>query len=155
MPITLIINVTAITLTWKEVAMSRKDGIILFSLGVIIWAIGTFVYRLAGSYFFESSTVGYWLNVIVTGALYSAIGIGLMKWCRIESQYWLHGAMCLALPGMLGEVLVLSTFSELMVNMQPETAGRYGAFLFGGYSSLIGFSWLISMKVSSQRVISN
>ncbi|MBW4599349.1 MAG: DUF5367 domain-containing protein [Calothrix sp. FI2-JRJ7] len=135
--------------------MSRKDGIILFSLGVIIWAIGTFVYRLAGSYFFESSTVGYWLNVIVTGALYSAIGIGLMKWCRIESQYWLHGAMCLALPGMLGEVLVLSTFSELMVNMQPETAGRYGAFLFGGYSSLIGFSWLISMKVSSQRVISN
>lgn len=135
--------------------MSRKDGIILFSLGLIIWAIGTLVYRLAGSYFFESSTVGYWLNVIVTGALYSAIGMGLMKWRRIESQYWLHGAMCLALPGMLGEVLVLSTFSELMVNMQPETAGKYGAFLFGGYSCLIGFSWLISIKTSLQHVVNN
>ncbi|OKH48909.1 hypothetical protein NIES2101_21480 [Calothrix sp. HK-06] len=135
--------------------MSRKDGIILFSLGLIIWAIGTLVYRIVGSYFFESSTVGYWINVTVTGILYSAIGMGLLKWRRIESEYWLHGAMCLALPGMLGEVAVLSTFSELMVNMQPETAGRYGAFLFGGYSCLIGCAWFMSRKASSQHVISN
>lgn len=135
--------------------MSRKDGIILSSLGVIIWAIGTFVYRIVGSYFFESSTVEYWINLIVTGVLCSAAGMGLMKWRRIESQYWLHGAVCLALPGMLGEVLVLSSFSELMVNMQPETAGRYGAFLFGGYSSLISCAWLISMKTSLQHVVNN
>lgn len=135
--------------------MSRKDRIILLSLGLMIWLIGTLLYRIAGSYFFESSTVGYWLNVIVTGILCSAVGMGLMKWRRIDTEYWLYGAICLALPGMLGEVLVLSTFSEVMVNMHPETAGRYGAFLFAGYSCLISCAWFTSMKASSQHVVSN
>jgi drug/metabolite transporter (DMT)-like permease len=135
--------------------MSRKDGIILCLLGLFIWAVGTLVYRLAGSYFFESSTVGYWMNAIVTAILYSIVGIGLMKWLRIKSEYWLYGAVCVALPGMLGEVLVLSTFSELMVNMQPETAGRYGAFLFGGYSCLISSAWLMSIKKGSQDFVNS
>ncbi|BAZ09406.1 hypothetical protein NIES4071_12140 [Calothrix sp. NIES-4071] len=124
--------------------MKRKDGIILASLGLVIWAIGTFVYSVIGSYFFEASTVGYWGNMVVTAVLYCGIGWGLIKWRRIKSEDALQAAICLALPGMLGEVLVLSTFSQLMVDMQPETAGRYGAFLFGGYSCLIGFGWLMS-----------
>lgn len=124
--------------------MSRFDGIILALLGMIIWAIGTFVYSVMGSYFFETSTVGYWGNMIATAVLCCGIGWGLIKWRRIKSEDALTAAICLALPGMLGEVLVLSTFSQLMVDMQPETAGRYGAFLFAIYSSLIGFAWLMS-----------
>lgn len=124
--------------------MSRKDGIILALLGLIIWGIGTFVYSVMGSYFFETSTVGYWGNMVVTAVLCCGIGWGLMKWRRIKSEDALTAAICLALPAMLGEVLVLSTFSQLMVDMQPETAGRYGAFLFAVYSSLIGFAWLMS-----------
>ncbi|MEM1291601.1 MAG: DUF5367 domain-containing protein [Cyanobacteria bacterium P01_H01_bin.162] len=103
-----------------------------------------------GSSFFEGSSVGYWLNVIFTGALYIAASLGLMKWRKIERQDWLQGAVCIALPGMLGEVPILVGFSEFMSNMQPETAGRYAAFLFGGYSMLIGTAWLLSAKAVSQ-----
>jgi hypothetical protein len=51
---------------------------------------------------------------------------------------------------MLGEIPILAGFSEFMSNMQPETAGRYAAFLFGGYSTLIGAAWFMSAKASLQ-----
>jgi len=90
--------------------------------------------------------------VIVTGILYSAVSLGLMKLLRIEQKDWLQGAICIALPGMLGEIPILASFSELMISMQPETAGRYAAFLFGGYSSLIISAWLMSTKATSVLV---
>ena len=128
--------------------MNTKNRISFVLLGFVIWAVGTLVYRMTGAYFFEGSSAEYWLNVIVTGILSSAISLGLMKWQRIEQKDWLQGAICIALPGMLGEIPILSSFSELMSNMQPETAGRYAAFLFGGYGSLIGFSWLMSTRAN-------
>ncbi len=128
--------------------MNTKGRISFVLLGFVIWAAGTSVYRMAGSYFFEGSSAQYWLNVIVIGILYPAVSLGLMKWRRIEQKDWLQGAICIALPGMLGEIPILSSFSELMSSMQPETAGRYAAFLFGGYSSLISSAWLMSTKAN-------
>lgn len=130
--------------------MSTKDRLSFILLGFLVWVAGTLVYRLTGSSFFEGSAAGYWLNVIFTGILYAVVSLGLMKWRKIELKEWLQGAICIALPGMLGEVPILAGFSELMSNMQPETAGRYAAFLFGGYSTLIGAAWFISAKASSQ-----
>ena len=85
----------------------------------------------------------------VRGILYAAVSVALMKWWRIAPQHWLQGAICIALPGMLSEIPILSSFSGLMSNMQPETAGRYAAFLFGGYASLLGFSGLMSIRSNS------
>lgn len=130
--------------------MSTKDKVGCISLGIVIWAAGTSVYRMAGSSFFEGSAAGYWLNVIITGILYAGVSLGLMKWRKIEQKDWLQGAICIALPGMLGEIPILAGFSELMSNMQPETAGRYAAFLFGGYSTLIGVAWFMSAKANLQ-----
>jgi hypothetical protein len=75
-----------------------------------------------------------------------------MKWQRIDTRYWLQAAVCIALPGMLCEVPILSFFPELMSNMQPETAGRYAGFLFWGYTSLIGMALLISSKSSTSLI---
>jgi hypothetical protein len=99
---------------------------------------------MTDSYFFEGAAAGYWLNVIITGILYAAVSLGWMQWRKIKQKDWLEGAICITLPRMLGEIPILADFSGLMRNMQPETAGRYAAFLFGGYSSLIGVSWLMS-----------
>lgn len=132
--------------------MRTKDRVGLIALGLVIWAAGTSVYRLSGSSFFEGSATGYWLNVGLTGFLYTVVSLGVMKWRKIDQKDWLQGAICIALPGMLGEIPILAGFSELMSNMQPETAGRYAAFLFGGYSTLIGTAWLMSAKASSQPI---
>ena len=132
--------------------MSTKDKLGFVTLGFIVWAAATSVYRVIGSFFFEGSAAGYWLNVIFTGILYAVVSLGLMKWRKIEQKDWLQGAICIALPGMLGEIPILAGFSELMSNMQPETAGRYAAFLFGGYSTLIGSAWFMSEKASSHSI---
>jgi Family of unknown function (DUF5367) len=128
--------------------MNMKDRVGFFLLGFAIWAVATFVYRLSGSYFFESSAAGYWFNVIVGAILCVMVPLGLLKLRRIEQKDWLQGTVCMALPGMLSEIPILAFFSDLMSNMQPETAGRYAAYLFGCYSSLIGSGWLMSKKAS-------
>lgn len=130
--------------------MNTKNRVGLVLLGSCVWAAATLVYRLTGTYFFEGSAIGYWLNVIITGILCIAAVWGLMKWLKIKQQDWLEGAICIALPGMFGEISILANFSELMSNMQPETAGRYAAFLFAVYSSVIGVAWLMSVQASSQ-----
>jgi len=132
--------------------MSTKDKGVFISLGFAIWVAGTSVYRMTGSSFFEGSAARYWLNVIFTGILYAVVSLGLMKWRKIEQKDWLQGAICIALPGMLGEIPILAGFSEFMSNMQPETAGRYAAFLFGGYSTLIGAAWFMSANAISQSI---
>lgn len=132
--------------------MTIRDRVAFIVLGLVIWAAGTEVYRLTGSSFFEGSATGYWINVGFTGILCAVVSLGLMKWRKIKQQDWLQGAICLALPGMLGEIPILASFSELMSNMQPETAGRYAALLFGCYSTVIGTAWLMSAKADSQTI---
>ena len=129
--------------------MNTRDSVRFFLVGFSIWAIATAVFRLTGSYFFEGSATGYWLNMTATGILYAAASIGLMRWLRIDQKDWLQAAICIALPGMLGEIPILAAFPQLMSNMQPATAGRYAAFLFGGYLSLLSCAWLLSTKARS------
>lgn len=126
--------------------MNTRDRLSLVLVGFGIWAAATVAYRQVGSIFFERSVMEYWLNVASTGALYTLVFVGLMRWRRIETKDWLQGAICLALPGMLGEIPILAGFAELMSNMQPETAGRYAAFLFSGYSILLGFAWFRAVR---------
>ncbi|MEM8543225.1 MAG: DUF5367 domain-containing protein [Cyanobacteria bacterium P01_H01_bin.119] len=130
--------------------MNTKDRVGFIALGLVVWVAGTSVYRLIGSSFFEVSAIRYWLNVGLTGVLYTVVSLTVMKWRKIQQKDWLQGAICIALPGMLGEIPILASFAELMSNMQPETAGRYAAFLFGGYSTMIGAAWFVSAKASSE-----
>jgi hypothetical protein len=143
-----------VTLTrlYEEITMTTKDKVTFLCIGFVIWAAATSVYRFAGSYFFERSVTEYWLNVLVSVILCAVVPMGLLKWQRVQQKDWLQGAICVALPAMLCEIPVLFNFSELMSNMQPEVAGRYAAYLFACYSSLIASGWLLSTKNSSQFV---
>lgn len=130
--------------------MNTTDRTVLLLLGFIIWAAGTAAYRSFGVYFFEGAAFSYWLNVLITGSLYAAGSIGLLRWRGIQQHDWLQAAICIALPGMLGEIPILVNFSHLMSNMQPATAGRYAAFLFGGYSLVISVAFILSTRTSPQ-----
>lgn len=135
--------------------MNTKTRVYFLVLGLAIWVAATLILRIAGSYFFESSILFYWIDVVTTGTLYTAVALGIMRWRGIEQTDWLHCAVCVAIPGMLGEIPIMADFSELMSNMQPETAGRYAAFLFGGYVSLVGSAWWVSTRASLQASVKN
>jgi hypothetical protein len=133
--------------------MTTKERLGFVSLGFLIWLAGTLLYRWIGSVLFEGTATEYWLNVICTGISFAAVGFALMKWRKIAPKDWLQAAICLALPGMVGEVPILSAFDTLMSNMQPETAGRYAAFLFAGYAALLGSTGWMASRVSAPAKI--
>lgn len=125
---------------------THRLGFALF--GLMAWAVGTAIFRCIGAYCFEGTLALYWFSVVGVGLLFAAVSLGLMKWQGIAQQNWLQAAVWMAVPGMLGEVPVLADFAEWMSNLQPETAGRYGALLFSGYALLLGLAAGLSTKAS-------
>jgi hypothetical protein len=111
-----------------------------------MWALGTLVYRAAGPVFFEASPVVYWLNVLLTAVTFCAALRIVLRARRVAPSGWLSSALAFALPGMAGEVLVLAQFSDVMIRMRPETAGRYAAYLFAGYTAFILFAGMAARR---------
>jgi hypothetical protein len=59
---------------------------------------------------------------------------------------WSSAALLIALPGMFGETVLLSRFTTLMPRMHPETAGKYGAFLFASYALFLTIAEIITVR---------
>ncbi|MFZ0805046.1 MAG: DUF5367 family protein, partial [Candidatus Sulfotelmatobacter sp.] len=60
-------------------------------------------------------------------------------------------ALLLALPGMFGEAALLSRFAAFMPRMRPETAGRYGAFLFATYALFLTIAEIVTVRAGNGR----
>ncbi len=58
----------------------------------------------------------------------------ILQWRHTPPADWASATLLIALPGMFGEAVLLSRFAVFMPRMRPETAGRYGAFLFATYA---------------------
>jgi hypothetical protein len=56
--------------------------------------------------------------------------------------------LLVAIPGMLGEALLLSNFSAMMPRMQPASAGKYGAFLFATYALVLGIAEIVTLRAA-------
>ena len=59
---------------------------------------------------------------------------------------WASAGLLIALPGMFGEAVLLSRFAAFMLRMRPETAGRYGAFLFATYGVFLTIAEIVTMR---------
>jgi len=46
--------------------------------------------------------------------------------------------LLLAIPGMIGEAIVLSNLATFMPKLHAASGGRYGAFLFVTYALVLG-----------------
>jgi hypothetical protein len=57
--------------------------------------------------------------------------------------------LLLAIPGMIGESLVLSRFSTFMPHLQEIDAGRYGALLFATYAVVLAIAEVITLRARS------
>ena len=53
--------------------------------------------------------------------------------------------LLLAIPGMIGESIVLSHLSTFMPRIQASSGGRYGAFLFATYALVLGIAEVVTL----------
>jgi len=128
--------------------MTTRDELVFGVFGAAFWVVGTIWYELRGPHVFEGSSQRYWVNFVITPIVTAAVCILLLKWRQIAAADWSKAALLIALPGMFGEAALLSDFAKFMPRMHPETAGRYGAFLFASYALFLTIAEMVTIRAS-------
>jgi hypothetical protein len=126
--------------------MKMSDNLLFAGFGAAFWVVGTIFYQLRGPQVFESGSQRYWINFVLTPVVTAAICIVLLRWRHVPAAEWSSAALLIALPGMFGEAALLSRFATLMPRMRPETAGKYGAFLFATYALFLTIAEIVTLR---------
>ena len=126
--------------------MKPFDKLFFPLLGIAFWVGGTILYEFRGPQVFETSNHRYWINFALTPIVTTGVCVLLLRWRQTLPADWASAALLIALPGMFGEALLLSRFAQFMPRMRPETAGRYGAFLFATYALFLTIAEIVSLR---------
>jgi hypothetical protein len=126
--------------------MKPFDKLLFPLLGAAFWIAGTILYEFRGHHVFETSSQRYWINFIATPVVTTVACVLILKWRHVPTADWAVASLLIALPGMFGEAALLSHFAAFMPRMRPETAGRYGAFLFATYAMFLTIAAIVTMR---------
>jgi hypothetical protein len=128
--------------------MTLQNRVMLFAIGLIIWIVGSIYYAYRGPLVLETTRLHYWVNFFVSPLLSAILLVVIFKLLRIVPLDWASAALLVAIPGMVGEAVVLSHLSTFMPRIQASSGGRYGAFLFATYALVLGIAEFITLKAT-------
>jgi hypothetical protein len=131
--------------------MKGKDVALLLGLGLLIWAVGTVHYGYRGPTILETTSRRYWTAFVLSPIVSGFLCILILRWRRIAPRHWTSAMLLLAIPGMIGEAVVLSNLSTFMPRLHAESGGRYGAFLFLTYAVVLGVAEVITLRATPAR----
>jgi len=57
--------------------------------------------------------------------------------------------LLLAIPGMIGEAIVLSHLGVFMPRLHAQSVGRYGAFLFATYGLALAIAEMVTLRAKA------
>jgi hypothetical protein len=126
--------------------MRGREIALLLVFGVVFWSAGTLWYEVHGPRVFEGTAVRYWVNFALTPIVTSAVCIAILRWMHVAPAHWASAMLLVAIPGMLGEAVLLANFSTLMPRMHETSAGRYGAFLFTTYALVLSIAEIVALR---------
>jgi hypothetical protein len=78
----------------------------------------------------------------------AVICIAVLKLRQVPPTAWASGMLLLAIPGMIGEAVVLSHLSTFMPRIDASSGGRYGAFLFAIYALVLGIAEVVTLRAT-------
>ena len=128
--------------------MKAQDCLILVASGLVVWILGTVYYTYRGATMLESGNLRYWAGLCLSAIASAALCIGILRWRQTPAATWASAMLLLALPGMIGEAIVLSHFPFFMPRLQQNSAGRYGALLFAAYAVALGIAEVITLRAT-------
>lgn len=128
--------------------MKTREIILLLLIGLVFWVAGTLYYERRGTLIFETTSLRYWVNFALTPVVIAGICILILHWFQIPATLWSSATLLIAIPGMVGEAVLLTHFTALMPRMQKASAGKYGAFLFATYALVLGIAEIVSLKAA-------
>jgi Mn2+/Fe2+ NRAMP family transporter len=126
--------------------MRMQECFLLLALGLAIWVLGTVYYGYAGHRILETTATRYWVSFAVSPIVSAVLCLLILKWRHIAPVNWAVAMLLLAIPGMVGEAVVLANLSRFMPRIQEASGGRYGAFLFATYAVVLGVAEIVSLR---------
>lgn len=129
--------------------MNQKEIVILLVLGLGIWIIGSIYYAYRGPAILESTMQRYWIAFALSPIVSAALCLVILRWLHIPLVNWAPAMLLLAIPGMIGEAVVLSHLGIFMPRLQAASGGRYGAFLFATYALVLGIAEAVTLTAKS------
>ena len=126
--------------------MRGNDLALLLVLGLMIWIVGTIYYANRGPAILETTSLRYWGAFALSPIVSAVLCVAILRWRQIAPANWTSAMLLLAIPGMMGEALVLSNLSTFMPKLHATSGGRYGAFLFATYALVLGMAEVVTLR---------
>ena len=128
--------------------MKASEVVFLLLLGAIIWIAGTIYFAHFGPVILETTSARYWRTFVLCPVGSALLCIAILFWRHIPPAHWASAMLLLAIPGMIGEVVVLTHFSVFMPRLQAASGGRYGAFLFAAYALALTAAEVVTLRAT-------
>jgi hypothetical protein len=125
--------------------MHIHDVMILCVLGVLLWVGGTVYFASQAPVLLSKRTLSI-LIFILAPVLSAAAVFVILYWRGIAPSSWAAAALLLAIPGMLGEALVLGRLALFVPRLPTTAAGPYGALLFLTYALVLAVAELVTLS---------
>ena len=126
--------------------MKTSDFISLLTFGTVIWVLGSVFYAYRGPSVLETTRLRYWISFFISPVLSAILCIAILKLRHVPPPAWASAMLLLAIPGMIGEAVVLSHLSTFMPRIHASSGGRYGAFLFATYALVLGLAEIVTLR---------
>jgi hypothetical protein len=126
--------------------MKAQDITLLLLSGLAIWILGTVYYAHVGPRILETTSARYWVSFALSPIFSAVICIAILRWRHIASGHWAVAMLLLAIPGMIGEAVVLTHLGTFMPRLHASSGGKYGAFLFATYAVVLGFAEIVTLR---------
>ena len=134
--------------------MKSADFFLLLAAGLLIWVVGTIYFANQGRVIFETTAARYWTAFTLTPIVSAALCVAVLRWRQIAPAHWTTAMLLVAIPGMIGEAVVLSRLSLFMPKLHAASGGRYGAFLFATYAVVLAAAEVITLRAALQCDVS-
>jgi len=128
--------------------MDAKESVLLSFLGLTIWILGTVYYAYVGPKVLETTALRYWASFAASPVLSAAICVAILRWRHVSPPNWATAMLLLAIPGMIGEAVVLSHLGTFMPKLHAASGGKYGAFLFATYAVVLGLAEVVTLRAT-------
>jgi Family of unknown function (DUF5367) len=128
--------------------MKTQIRLLLVLSGFVIWIVGSVYYAYRGALVLETTNTRYWISFFVSPLISALLVVAILRFLRIAPSEWASAGLLLAIPGMIGEAVVLSHLSAFMPRIQEASGGRYGAFLFATYAVVLGIAEIVTLKAT-------
>jgi hypothetical protein len=121
---------------------------LLLALGLVIWVLGTIYYAGRGPAILETTSARYWTAFILSPVASAVMCVLILRWRRIAPANWNSAMLLLAIPGMIGDAVVLSNLSIFMPKLHATSGGKYGAFLFATYALVLSVAQFVTLRAT-------